>query len=275
MMTKRSKNVPFVSIVILCLIVLCCVFAGIIAKKDPGYLDLLNCNKAPNKEFWFGTDSLGRDLFADIWYGGRVSLTIGFTATLIATGIAILYGAISGLASAKIDSLLMRITEIILSVPNLLIIVFLQAILGQATVFSISAVIGFTSWCSIAKVVRTEVRQIRNSEYVIASKSMGGGFFHILLQHLLPNFISSIMFMVVMNVRSAIVAESTLSFMGLGLPIDVISWGSMLSLSNKAFMTKSWWVIFVPGLFLIGLLLCLTNIGNWIRREGNPKDSNL
>ncbi len=140
---------------------------------------------------------------------------------------------------------------------------------------SIAFIIGITNWCSIAKVVRTEVRQIRKSEYVVASKCMGGGFFHILAKHLGPNFISAIMFMVVMNIRSAIVTESTLSFMGMGLPLDVISWGSLLSLSDKALMTKSWWIIMIPGLFLIVLLICLTNVGNWLRKSVNQKESNL
>ena len=107
--------------------------------------------------------------------------------------------------------------------------------MGNANILSLSFVIGVTSWTSIAKVVRTEVRQIRNSEYIIAARCMGAGFFRILWKHLVPNFFSSIMFMVVMNVRTAMISEATLSFMGIGLPIEVITWGSMLSLSDKAF----------------------------------------
>ena len=152
---------------------------------------------------------------------------------------------------------------------------FFQAILGDANVVSLSIVIGVTSWASIAKVIRTEVRQIRSSEYVVASKCMGGSFFHILGKHLAPNFIASIMFMVVMNVRGAIGTESTLSFMGMGLPLEIISWGSMLSLAEKALMTKSWWIIMIPGAFLVTLLMCLTNVGNYLRRNANRKDSNL
>ena len=136
-------------------------------------------------------------------------------------------------------------------------------------------VVDETSWGSIAKVIRTEVRQIRNSEYVVASRCMGGGFFHILRRHLAPNFIASIMFMVVMNVRSAIVSESTLSFMGMGLPLEIISWGSMLSLSEKALLSDSWWIILIPGAFLVTLLICLTNIGNYLRKASNRKESNL
>lgn len=272
---RKKSDFPLVSVVILAVIVLGCLFAGIIYKKDPAYLDLMNYAKAPNREFLFGTDTLGRDIFACIWHGGRVSLAIGFLATFISTVIAVVFGALSGAASDAVDTLLMRLTEIFLSIPGLLLILFLQAIWGKPTVLSISVIIGVTGWFSIAKVVRTEVRQIRNSEYVIASRCMGGGFFHILLRHLAPNFLSAIMFMVVMNVRGAIVSESTLSFMGMGLPLEVISWGSMLSLSERALMTKAWWMILIPGAFLVTLLVCLTNIGSWLRKNANRKESNL
>ena len=272
---KYKKKKPYVSIVVFIVLTLLCVFAELIMTKEPTYMDLGNCSVAPNKEFLFGTDTLGRDIFSMIWYGGRISLLVGFLATVISTLIAVIFGSLSGLASDWVDSILMRFTEIFLSIPNLLLTILLQAIIGEASVVSISVVIGLTSWTSIAKVVRTEVRQIRSSEYVIASRAMGGNFFHILWHHLTPNFISSIMFMVVMNIRSAIVAESTLSFMGIGLPIEIVSWGSMFSMAERAMLTESWWIILVPGLFLVVTLLCITNIGNWIRASANKKQSIL
>ena len=272
---KRLAGFPRVSAVILGLIVVCCLFAEVLMTKSPTYLDLQNCNVSPNAEFLFGTDTLGRDIFSGIWYGGRISITIGFFATLISTAIAVVYGSVSGIAPVWLDTLMMRFTEIFLSVPSLLLVLFLQAILGDANVLTLSIVIGVTSWASIAKVIRTEVRQIRSSEYVVASKCMGGRFFHILGRHLAPNFIASIMFMVVMNVRSAIGSESTLSFMGMGLPLEIISWGSMLSLAEKALMTKSWWIIVIPGAFLVTLLMCITSIGNYLRKRANRKESNL
>ena len=272
---RRAKDFPWISVILLSIIVLCCLFAEVIMTKDPSYLDLKNYNVAPNSEFLFGTDTLGRDIFSGIWYGGRISITIGFLATLISTFIAVVYGSVSGIAPVWLDTLMMRFTEIFLSVPGLLLVLFLQAILGDANVITLSIVIGVTSWASIAKIIRTEVRQIRNSEYVVASRCMGGKFFHILGKHLAPNFIASIMFMVVMNVRGAIGSESTLSFMGMGLPLEVISWGSMLSLSEKALLSDSWWIILIPGAFLVTLLMCLTNIGNYLRRAANRKESNL
>ena len=272
---RRMEGFPWISVILLSVIVLCCLFAEVLMTKDPGYLDLKNFNIAPNSEFLFGTDTLGRDIFSGIWYGGRISIAIGFFATVISTFIAVVYGSVSGVAPSWMDTLLMRFTEIFLSVPGLLLVLFLQAILGQANVLTLSIVIGVTSWASIAKVIRTEVRQIRGSEYVVASRCMGGKFFHILRKHLAPNFIASIMFMVVMNVRGAIGSESTLSFMGMGLPLEVISWGSMLSLSEKALLSGSWWIILIPGAFLVTLLMCLTNIGNYLRKTANRKESNL
>lgn len=272
---KRKKSFPVLSVIILSVLCILCLFAELVSTKDPSYLDLLNYNKPPNSEFIFGTDTLGRDIFSCIWHGGRISIFIGFFATAISTLIAIIYGSLSGLAPKWLDGILMRFTEIILSVPELLLIVFIQAILGKPNVLSISLVIGLTSWCSISKVVRTEVRQLREAEYVLASRSMGGGFFHLMREHLAPNFVSSIMFMVVMNIRGAIVAESTLSFMGMGLPLDIISWGSMLSLAEKALMTKSWWIVLIPGAFLVCLLMCVTNIGNYLRKSVNRGESYL
>ncbi len=272
---KRYSDFPYLSTVFLAVIVLCCLFAELLMTKEPSYLDLLNYDVAPNSEFLFGTDSLGRDIFSGIWYGGRISITIGFFATLISTVIAILYGSVSGIAPMWLDTVMMRFTEIFLSVPSLLLVLFLQALLGEANVLSLSVVIGLTSWASIAKLIRTEVRQLRSSEYIIASKCMGGSFLHILFRHLTPNFIASIMFMVVMNVRSAIASESTLSFMGMGLPLEVISWGSMLSLAERALLTESWWIVLIPGAFLVTLLVCLTNIGNFLHRNVNRKESNL
>ncbi len=266
---------PCLSAFLLGAILLGCLLCDLFIPKDPAYMDLANCSRPPSAAFLFGTDTMGRDIFSMIWSGGRVSLFIAFLATAISTAIAVIFGSLSALAPPWLDALLMRLTEILLSVPSLLLIVLLQAVLGQPNAVTIAIVIGVTSWTSIAKVVRTEVRQIRSSEFVIASRCMGGGFFHILWRHLAPNFLPSILFMVVMDLRSAIVAESTLSFMGIGLPLSVISWGSMLSLSEKALLANAWWIILIPGLFLIVTLLCITDLGNRFRKNANRKESNL
>ena len=272
---KKGAKMPVISLVILGLIVSGCLILPFVIGKDPSYMDLMNANQAPSRQFLFGTDTMGRDIFTMIWSGGRISLFIGCVSTLISTVIAILFGGLSGIAPQWADTLLMRFTEIFLSIPNLLLVILLQAILGKANVLSVSLVIGVTSWASIAKVVRTEVRQIRSSDYVTASRCMGGGFFHVLGRHLTPIFLPAIQFMVVMNVRSAIVAESTLSFMGMGLPLETVSWGSMLSLAEKALLTGSWWMIIVPGGFLVVTLMAMTEVGQFLQKELNQKESNL
>ncbi|MBB6630301.1 ABC transporter permease [Clostridium algidicarnis] len=272
---KDLKGIPYISIGLLFLIVLGCIFPRVITNLDPTYMDLSNINVAPNGTFYFGTDSLGRDIFTMIWYGGRVSLFIGVLATFISTTIAVIYGSISGFAPQVLDDIMMRFTEIAISIPSILIVIFIQAMIGQANPVSISIVIGITSWMNISKIVRSEVRQIRNSEYILSARYSGGKFFYILKRHLLPNFISSIMFMVVTNIGSVIATESTLSFLGIGLPIEIISWGSMLSLAEKALLSNYWWIILIPGIFLVMTLVCITNIGNYIRKKNNKEFSNL
>ena len=127
----------------------------------------------------------------------------------------------------------------------------------------------------MARIVRSEVRQIRNSDYILAAKCMGVNFRKLMLRHLIPNFVSSIMFVVVSSISTSISMESTLSFLGLGLPVEIVSWGSMLSLANKALLMNTWWVIVIPGLFLVVTLSCITNIGNYLRKEINRGDNNL
>lgn len=271
----KSKEKPYISIVIFILIIVGCIFSSKIINHDPTYMNLDSTNISPNKEFYFGTDSMGRDIFSMIWYGGRVSLIIGILSTIISTTIGILYGSISGISSEIIDDIMMKFTEIIISIPSILVIIFTQAMIGNSTPITIAIVIGITSWMNISKIVRSEVRQIKNSEYILAAKTMGGSYIHIIHKHLIPNFISSIMFMIVTNIGSSILIESTLSFLGIGLPLEIISWGSMLSIAEQALLTNNWWTIFIPGIFLITTLVCITNIGDYIRKVNNKKVSNL
>ena len=272
---RRFNGFPIVSGIILSLVLIGCLGAELIITHNPTYMYLEHYSTPPNSEFYFGTDTMGRDIFSMIWYGGRISLYIGVLATIISTIIAIIYGTISATATAWIDNAMMRLNEILLSLPNILMIIFVQAMIGKQTPNGIAVVIGVTSWMSISKVVRTEVRQLRNKEYVIASKSMGGSFFHILRKHFMPNLFVAIMFMVIMNFGVAIAAESTLSFLGIGLPTNIVSWGSMLSLAQNALLSGNWWLIVIPGLFLISTVLCITNIGQYVQSEMMKKQSNL
>lgn len=252
-----------------------CFPGSLFLPENVSYMNLADCNLPPCRRYPFGTDALGRDLFLMIWQGGRISLSIGFLSTAVSTGIAVFLGVISGLSSGWLDRGLMWFTDILLSIPGLLLLLLWQGIQGQNGVLGLSLAIGSVSWMQMAKVVRTQVRQFREEEYILAAKSMGAGIFHILRKHLTPDIVSSIMFMVVMNIRSAMLSEATLSFMGIGLSLEQISWGSMLSMAQRAFFTASWWVIVVPGVFLVVTLCCITSIGNTFRKEVNLRHSNL
>ena len=167
---EKLKGKPVFSMVLLFLIVLGCIFANVVANHDPSGFYLQNLNTPPGKEFIFGTDSLGRDIYSLIWYGGRVSLVIGLLGAAIITVIGVTYGCISGTAGPKVDSVLMRFTEMCGSIPTLLLILILSAVLQANDVISISVIIGITGWFALARIVRSEVRQIRNSDYVMYAR---------------------------------------------------------------------------------------------------------
>lgn len=272
---RLKKKKPYLAVVILLILIFCCAFAEILMNHNPGHLNLDNINQPPGGEFYFGTDSMGRDVYSMIWYGGRISITIGFMAAAISTVAAVIYGSISGFGSILVDTMMMRFLEMMLSIPSILIVIFVQALLGHSGPFSLAFVIGITGWMNMAKVVRGEIRQLRNREYIIQAFCMGGSFNYILRRHFVPELIPAIMFMVVTSVGTAIGIESTLSFFGIGLPTEVISWGTMLAQAENAMLSNEWWLMVIPGVFLVMLLLCITGIGNYIRKENNKKCSNL
>ena len=271
----NRKQRPKIAIAILTISAVLSVFAGFIAPYKPNFMNEYAIGAAPSLSHIFGTDNLGRDLFSMILYGGRASLTIGIASAVIGTLIAAVYGTLSGMANKHVDRLMMKATDLFMSIPALLLVIVLEAIWGEASYISLSLVIGITSWMQMSKVIRSEVIRLRKSDFVIAAEMYGGSFWYILRRHLFPNYFSSIMFMAVSNVGSAIIVESTLSFMGLGLPISEISWGSLMSLSQDALLSDQWWMIIIPGLILISVLVSITEIGEYIRGRNTSKGSNI
>ena len=261
------RPLPYIWIVILSVITAGCILAGIIAPGDPYVMDPGAVSRPPDSSHIFGTDTLGRDLFAVIWHGGRISLIIGLLSTLIATLIAVIYGTLSGLAGSRADDLMMRFSEIIMSVPQILFVLFITALAGGGNMLTISIAIGVTGWMPIAKMIRAEVRQLRNAGFVLAARTMGAGFFYILRKHLMPNYMAQVSYMIVSHIGSAVATEATLSFLGLGLPSDVVSWGTLLSLSENAILTGAWWLLIIPGLFLVMTILCFTEIAEYLRSD--------
>lgn len=272
---KQAKKFPKVALFILLFIILACVFAGILAPYTPEQMDGSAVSVPPGSAHLLGTDTMGRDLLSMILYGGRASVYIGLLSGLISTAVAVVYGTAASFCGEKLNDFLMRAAELFMSIPSILLVIFLQAAWGKPSMTSLAVIIGLTSWMNISKIVSSEVRQIRNSDYVLAAKTMEGGFWYILWQHLLPNFVASIMFMVVTNIGQAMITEATLSFLGLGLPLTVVSWGSLLSMSQDALLSGSWWMIIMPGAVLITTLVCMTSLGEYIRKRNSRLYSNL
>ncbi len=271
----RTKGFPRVAFVILLLVVTGCIFAAWFTPYDVSVMDGQAISLAPCRAHPLGTDSMGRDLLAMILYGGRLSLYIGALSALLSSLLAVVYGAVSGLAPRWADAVLMRFCELLMSLPSLILVLFLQAIWGQPSPTSIAVVIALTAWMPLAKLVRSEVRQIRESDYILAAKIMEADFGYLLRKHLLPNLISPAMFMVVSSFGQAIIAETTLSFLGLGLPVSQVSWGSLLSLSKNALLSNQWWMILLPGLVLVTTLVCITELGEYVRFRNNRLQSNF
>lgn len=269
------KGKPILATLVFLTVALGCVFAEFIVNHDPSQFYLASLNQPPDREFYFGTDSMGRDIFSIIWQGGRASLLIGFLSTIILTVIGTVYGCMSGSTDSFGDNVMMRGVELVQSIPTLLMILLIISLMATQNILSISFVIGVTAWFALARIVRSEVRQIRNSEYLLASRCMGASFFYRMRKHLIPNFVSAVMFVVISSIATNMGMESTLSFLGLGLPIEVLSWGSMLALADRALLLNTWWVIVIPGAFLVVTLLCITQIGHYFRQQTNRRPSNI
>lgn len=258
------------TVVILIIIVSASLLAPIIAPYSVTEMDLSGAYK-----HILGTDYMGRDLLSLILYGGRTSLYIGILAGFLTTAIAVIYGTISGLAGEKTDQLMMRICELLMSIPSILMVLFLQAIWGNATSTSIAVAISLTSWMSMAKIVRTEVRHLRHQEYIIHAQLQKASTGYVLVHHLMPSLISPIMYMAVSAVGQAMLTESTLSFLGLGLPLTTASWGSLLSMSQNLILTGQWNLILIPGLVLVVTLGAITSWGEHFRKRNLRMHSNL
>lgn len=272
---KKRKKIPVIAIVMLSSMIIGCLSADLFCVHNPEYLDLAQRGISPCKKYFFGTDMMGRDIFSMIWYGGRISLFIGFLASLISAMIALLYGGISGFISDKLDQILMRGLDVLFSIPSILLIIFIQAILNQQSAISIAFTMGVTGWMGMAKIIRTEVRQIRNSAYITSARKMGASFLYLLRSHFFPNIFPQIFYMIIINIGSAIASEATLSYLGLGLPVEKVSWGMMLSNADQALLSNNWWIVVIPICFLLCVILSVMEIGNYFREEKQNVCGNL
>lgn len=226
-------------------------------------LHLVYKNQPPSSHFWFGTDDLGRDIFTRIWYGARVSLTVGLLAASIDLGIGLLWGGISGLAGGRTDEILMRCADILSSLPYLLIVILFTVILGSG-LFSLLIAITVTGWITMARIVRGQILLLKNMDYITAARALGAGQARLLFVHLFPNAIGPILITLTLTIPSAIFAEAFLSFLGLGIQAPQASWGTMASEGLSALQFYPW-RIFFPGFFLCQTMLAFHLIGEGLK----------
>lgn len=227
-------------------------------------------NMAPSTSFWFGTDDLGRDIFTRICYGARISLFVGITAAFIDLAVGILWGGFAGLSGGYIDEFMMRIADILYSLPYLLVAVLFIVVLGSGLT-SIILAITVIGWITMARIVRGQVLLLKEMEYVQAARVLGANFSRILFRHLLPNASGPILITLTLTIPSAIFAEAFLSFLGLGVQAPIASWGTMASESLAALQYYPW-RLFFPAIFISFTMLSFHMIGEGLKAAFNQSE---
>lgn len=265
----RKNPVAMVSLGFLILVILACIFGPMVTpyKFDEQNYDILD--KTPFGNHWFGTDNLGRDLFSRVLMGGRVSLTIGFVGTAVELLFGCLYGGIAGYFGGKIDIIMMRIVEIIATVPYLIVVILLLIVLPPGVGTLIFALC-ITGWTGIARLIRGQVMQLKNSEYVMAAKALGASPGRIILKHLIPNTIGIIIVYMSMDIPAFIFDEAFLSFLGLGVQPPNTSWGALV-FAGQGVMTNHPHELIFPAAAICLTILAFNLLGDGLRDALDPK----
>ncbi|HET7036062.1 MAG TPA: ABC transporter permease [Thermomicrobiaceae bacterium] len=260
--------------VVLTILVLAALAAPLLAPHSPSETHLLLRNTPPawsakgSGEHILGTDPVGRDLLSRIIYGARVSLGIGLSVTLLAAGIGVLLGLLAGYFGGWIDQVVMRVADLFLAFPFILLAITIIAVLGAGLVNLIATLV-VTSWVGYARLVRGEVFTVRERQYVDAARVAGAGNGRILLRHILPNVLASVIVVGTLQVGFVILAEAALSFLGLGLNPSIPDWGTMVS-DGRLYIYTAWWVITFPGIAIMLTVLSINMLGDWLRDVLDP-----
>ena len=269
-----KSGVATAGAVILTLVVLMAIFADVLAPFDPNGINIVDrlsprCSEKNGVYHVLGTDALGRDILSRIIYGSRISLLIGVCAVCVGALVGVTFGLLSGFKGGAWDNVIMRITDVQLAIPFLILALAVIAILGNGLV-NVVMVIGLTSWMLYARTVRAEVMSIKNQDFVLMAKAMGVSETKIMLRHILPNVSSSIIVISSLQVARVILFEASLSFLGLGVPPDITTWGSMIS-DGRNYLNNAWWIATIPGLAIFFTVIGINLVGNRIRDLLDPK----
>lgn len=264
---KRHK-LALVSIAVVAVLGTACFAAPVIAPYDFDAIDLGNIRQPPSLAHPMGTDDLGRDLLTRVLYGGRVSILIGVLAAIFGTAIGTLVGAVGGYYGGRIDNLLMRVTDVAYSIPVLPLLIVLSSY-TQAAGWTMAMIIGLLSWMATARVVRGEVLSIRQMLYIDAARGLGASNPRILWRHVLPNALGPIVVSATLAVGYAIILESSLSFLGLGVQPPTPTWGNLLMDAQSTMASKPWLTIF-PGVAILLVVLSVNFIGDGLQDALDP-----
>ncbi|MED5018220.1 ABC transporter permease [Paenibacillus chibensis] len=271
---KFSRN-PFAmtGLVVLLIFIFVAIFAKFIAPFDPAKIDLMTSNLKPGVDgHWLGTDELGRDIFSRLVHSSQVSLLIGFSVAIIAVFFGSILGAISGYFGGWIDTVLMRLIDVMISLPSLFINILVMAIFGTKLLYLI-LILALTSWTGVARLVRGQFLQLREMQYVEAARATGVSHSGIIFRHLLRNASFPIIVNATLMVGGAILSESGLSYLGLGIQMPATSWGLMLSNSQEFMLTNPMQAVY-PGLCILIVVLAVNFIGDGIRDALDPRQKN-
>jgi peptide/nickel transport system permease protein len=234
----------------------------------PNQIDLTNPFASPSPEHWLGTDRLGRDVMAGIVHGSRYSLSIGFVSVGIALVIGVLLGALAGFFGGWVDLVISRVFELMLAIPTFLLLITIAAFL-KPSIFYTMIIIGLTGWVGMARFTRNEFLKVRNLDYVTAATAIGLPNRRIMFRHILPNALAPVLVSVVLGIASAILAESGLSFLGVGVPADTVTWGSILNEARSN--TFAWWLAVFPGAAIFVAVIAYYMVGEGLRDALDPR----
>jgi len=242
---------------------------GLFASHPPNRIDIVNILRPPSAAHPLGTDDLGRDVLARVVYGARVSLKVGFVAVGIATALGLFVGLLSGFYGGWVDAVLMRFVDMMLCFPTFFLILSVIAFL-EPSIWNIMAVIGLTGWMGVARLVRAETLSLKERDFVAAARAQGAGDARILFRHVLPNTLAPILVAATLGVAGAILTESALSFLGIGVQPPTPSWGNILT-AGKDNIEYAWWLSLFPGLAILFTVLGYNLLGEGIRDAADPR----
>ncbi|PLS16187.1 diguanylate cyclase [Bacillus sp. M6-12] len=268
---RLMKNkLAMAGLIFLIVLTIMAIIGPLISPHSAGDQSLLNQNKPPSGDHWFGTDELGRDVFTRTWHGARVSLFVGVVAALIDFIVGIIYGGVAGYKGGRADNIMMRFIEVLYGLPYLLVVILLAVVMGPG-LSTIIVALSVTGWIGMARIVRGQVLQMKNYEFILASKTFGTKTSRIIRKNLLPNTMGPIIVQLTLTVPSAIFAEAFLSFLGLGIQAPHASWGVMLNDSLSVILSGHWWRLFFPAFFISLTMFAFNVLGDGLQDALDPK----